>query len=290
MRGSKVRRFEGSRFEGSRFARSGTFAPSNLIRPWNLAPPHLRPFEPSHLYLLSSLKMDVFVIPVGRDRYELYCESQAVPAAPLEEPPDHGMAARLMNKFPILRRMQQRFAEMLEAAEERRHNPEAPAPEGWAGRLQQRMLAWVVERIAEQRLLWNLRGETAVVLVHPQDMTFEQVEALVRRHLRHDYERHLRWLLIDGVLLILAAALTIVPGPNIVAYYFIFRVVGHWLSMRGARRGLNVVTFSSQPSAALTELRDLVTLAPDVREQRIHDIATRLQLPHLRTFFERVAI
>ena len=234
--------------------------------------------------------MDVFVIPVGRDRYELYCESQAEPAAPLEEPPAGGFAARLMKTFPVLLRMRQRFTEMLEAAEERRHNPEAPTPEGWVGRLQHRMLAWVVERIAEQRLLWNLRGETAVTLVHPEDLAFEQVLVQVRRNLRQDYERHLRWLLIDGVLLILAAALTIVPGPNIVAYYFIFRVVGHWLSMRGARRGLDVVTFSSQPSAALTELRDVVALDPDVREQRIHDIAARLQLLHLRTFFARVAI
>ena len=57
-------------------------------------------------------------------------------------------------------------------------------------RTQERTLAWMVERIAEQRLLWNLRRETAAVLVHPQDMTFEQVLTLVRRKLQRDYERH----------------------------------------------------------------------------------------------------
>jgi hypothetical protein len=235
--------------------------------------------------------MDVFLIPVGPDRYELYCENQTDPATMATEQPEAtGFVARVSRKFPVLARMRQRFTEMLQAAEERRHDPNAPVPETRAGRLQHRMLAWVAERIAEQRLLWNLRGETEVVLGHPQDMTFEQVLPLVRKSLQHDYDRHLRWLLIDGLLMILAAALTIVPGPNIVAYYFVFRVVGHWLSMRGARQGLDRITFSSRPCPPLTELREVAGLAPEVREQRIHDIADRLQLPHLRTFFERVAV
>ena len=42
------------------------------------------------------------------------------------------------------------------------------------GRLQDRAFAWVVDRIAEQRLLWNLRGATAATVAHPNDMTFEQ--------------------------------------------------------------------------------------------------------------------
>jgi hypothetical protein len=235
--------------------------------------------------------MDVFVIPIGRDRYELYCESQVDPATTAADVPDAtGFAARVVRTFPILGRMRQRFTEMLQAAEERRHDPHAPMPESRAGRLQQRMLAWVAERIAEQRLLWNLRGQTAAVLVHPQDMTFDQVLPLVRQRLQHDYDRHFRWLIVDGVLLILAALLTIVPGPNLVAYYFIFRVVGHWLSMRGARQGLAKVTFTSRPCPTLTELREVAGLAKEIREQRIHDIADRLQLPHLRTFFDRVAV
>ena len=36
-------------------------------------------------------------------------------------------------------------------------------------------MAWVVERIAEQRLLWNLRGQTTATVAHPSDMTFDQV-------------------------------------------------------------------------------------------------------------------
>ena len=180
---------------------------------------------------------------------------------------------------------------MLEAAVQRQRQEDPDdEPQGWLARTQERMLAWIAERIAEQRLLWNLRRETAAVLVHPQDMTFEQVLTLVRRKLQRDYERHRLWLVIDTTLLIVSGVLAIVPGPNILAYYFIFRVVGHWLSMRGARQGLDRVHFSSRPCPPLSELRELAHLEPSQREQRIHDIAGRLRLANLATFYERIAV
>ena len=66
---------------------------------------------------------------------------------------------------------------MLRAAEERQRQGSTTSiqAEGWLARIQDRLIAWVAERIAEQRLLWNLRRQTAVVAAHPPDMTFEQV-------------------------------------------------------------------------------------------------------------------
>jgi hypothetical protein len=230
--------------------------------------------------LLSSLRMDVFVIPIGRDRYELYGE-QPLETEVGEEVPT-GFAGRLKHRFLI----------MLRAAEERR-NRKAGADEerkGFAGRLHERMMACIVERIAEQRLLWNLRGQTAATVAHPNDMTFDQVLVLVRRTLQRDYERHRLWLVIDALLLIASGALMLVPGPNIVAYYFAFRVAGHYLSMRGAAQGLHHITWTGSPCPPLGELRELAVLEPQARHQRIEDIAARLRLQHLSTFFERVAV
>jgi hypothetical protein len=51
-----------------------------------------------------------------------------------------------------------------------------------AGSAQERIIAWVAERIAEQRLLWNLRRQTDVRAAHPSDMSFEQVMTLIRRN------------------------------------------------------------------------------------------------------------
>ena len=225
--------------------------------------------------------MDVFVVPVGPDRYELYCET-AADAGEQDEPQPVG----------ILGKLRYRFSAMLKAAEERQHLPHdqhEPA-RTWLGRMQERTLAWVAERIAEQRLLWNLRKQTTAIAAHPQDMTFEQVMVLIRRMLRRDYERHRLWLAVDTCGLVASGLVMLVPGPNIVAYYFAFRVVGHWLSMRGATQGLNHVVWTGRPCPPLTELREVATLEPGARDARIHDVAARLRLQHLSTFFERVAV
>jgi hypothetical protein len=231
--------------------------------------------------------MDVFVIPIGHDRYELYGEQPAETVDVDEEPPS-GLIGRLRHKVSVA----------LRAAEERRHrtHPVQEEPQGFAGRMQDRMMAWVVERMAEQKLLWSLRGQTKATIAHPQDMTFDQVLALVRRVLQRDYDRHQRWMFIDGVLFVVTFVLLgplflLLPGiANLPALYFGFRAVGHWFSMRGAAQGIHRVEWTGRPCPPLGELRDLAALEPQVRHQRIHDVAARLRLQHLSTFFERVAI
>ena len=151
-------------------------------------------------------------------------------------------------------------------------------------------MAWVVERIAEQRLLWHLRRQTAAVAIYPDDMPFEQVMTLIRRILQRDYERHKVWLVVDTLGLIVSGLLVLVPGPNVLGYYFAFRVVGHWLSMRGAAQGLQRVTWTDSPSSELTTLRRVATLEPGEREHEVTVVAERLRLQHLITFFDRVAI
>ena len=224
--------------------------------------------------------MDVFVVPVGPEQYELYCEASHEDSLAPELAP-----------AGLLARLRYRFVEMLRAADARQHGEgETTAPLGLAGRLQERMLGWVVERIAEQRLLWQLRTQTAAVAVHPEEMPFEQVMVLIRRVLKLDFQRHRRWLVIDSLLLAVSGLLAIVPGPNLVAYFFAFRVVGHYLSMRGAAQGLRYVEWTGQPCPPLSELRDMARLDPAVRDARIHDVAARLGLLQFPTFFERVAI
>lgn len=226
--------------------------------------------------------MDVFVIPVGPSRYELYCEVADTSPAEHGVPPT-GLFGRLRHKF----------AAMLRTAEERQHRRRAGEEleaKGLMGRIQDRCMAWVVERIAEQRLLWHLRGQTAAVAIYPDDMTFDEVMTLIRRILQRDYERHKVWLVVDTLGLIVSGLLMLVPGPNMLGYYFAFRVVGHWLSMGGASQGLQRVTWEDSPSSELTILRRVATLEPGEREHEVTVVAERLRLQHLITFFDRVAI
>jgi len=222
--------------------------------------------------------MDVFVIPVGADRYELYCEHRTE-IEPDEDGPPAGWMARLLR----------RFGQILRDAEDQEQGvPLRETPRGLAGRLQARLMSWIVERIAEQRLLWNLRTRVAAVAVHPDDVPFEPVLAHVRRMLRRDYERHRFWLVIDAIGLAVTAVFTIIPGPNLLAYYFTFRVGGHWLSMRGALQGQHRVAWTGRPSAPLTSLRDVWSLTPAARRQRVREVADELRLARLPRFVDRV--
>ena len=160
-----------------------------------------------------------------------------------------------------------------------------------ARRLRDRLLRWVAEAIAEQRLLWHLRRQHEATLVYPDDLDGPQAMAITRGALQRDFERHRFWLIIDGLTtLALGPLFFLVPGPNLIAYYFLFRTVGHLLSMRGARHGLGHVVWQSSGSSALADLRQTIALAPRQRARQIRDIASRLRLEHFVTFFERTAI
>ena len=230
--------------------------------------------------------MDVYVVPIGPDRYELYCEVAYDPELSTAPPPD-GFIGRLKHKFTV----------MLRAAEERRHeHVDDHEDHGWVSRLQNRIMAWMAERIAEQRLLWNLRGEGEALAMHPDDMTFDQTQTLIHRMLQRDYDRHKVWLVVDGIaflvtFVVLGPVFLLIPGvANIPALYFGFRAVGHWLSMRGASQGLHRVAWSGRPCPPLTDLRRIAVMPPGERESHVHAVAARLRLQRFPTFFERVAL
>ena len=84
--------------------------------------------------------MDVFLVPVAEDRYELYCEEPDEVEHPSEPPP-----------AGFFRRMSHRFREMLaEAERDRRRDPadDAAPPKGLMARIKARTLRWVAESAA----------------------------------------------------------------------------------------------------------------------------------------------
>jgi hypothetical protein len=150
-------------------------------------------------------------------------------------------------------------------------------------------MRWVAESIAEQRLLWHLRRQASATFFYPNDLDEARAVAIRTKRILADFDKHRFWLAIDSLGFIASGLLMLVPGPNILAYYFAFRLVGHYLSLRGARQGLRFVEWRNVPSAPLAALRHAVHLEPDQREQRVNDVATELRLEHLAKFFERTA-
>jgi hypothetical protein len=226
--------------------------------------------------------MDVFLVPVAPDRYELYCEEpdEPEPAASAGAPPA-GLFRRLILGFR---------EQLAEAERARRQGPQpGDARRSFLGRAKARTLRWVAESIAEQRLLWQLRGKDAVLLVYPDDLTEAQARQLLKRSLQRDWERHRFWLVVDSLGAVGSALLILLPGPNFIGYYFLFRIVGHFFSLRGARQGLIRVTWTVDASAPLAVLRTMIDVAPDARAERVRDVASTLKLEHLASFFQRTA-
>jgi hypothetical protein len=231
----------------------------------------------------DATRMDVFLIPVGPERYEPYCEVADESAAGLgEAPASRGWWGRL----------HERFRSMMAAAERERQRPAADhdaAAGTWAGRVRRRTLRWMAEKVAEQRLLWHLRRQDAATLVFPSDMSIDAATAALRSCLRRDAERHRRWLVVDAALLLASSLLTVIPGPNVIWWFFAFRVVGHGLSWRGARHGLAGVRWTARPIDDLVALRQALRLRPGERASCVRDVASRLRLQHLARFVERTA-
>ena len=142
--------------------------------------------------------------------------------------------------------------------------------------------------MAEQRLLWRLRGQADVRAYHPSNLDDAGALRVIRNSLSTDSDRHLRWLVLDGVCLLISGLLAPFPGPNLLAYYFIFRVVGHFLAIRGARQGLRKVVWRLQSSAALGRLCDLGGVPHAERLEHVRGIERELGLTRLARFYERI--
>lgn len=225
--------------------------------------------------------MDVFLIPTTTsERYELYYEA-----------PNDDVVADVPETTGVIARMKRRFAEMLHEAEEwrQRRHEQHPEPVSRLSKLRRRIMGFVVERIAEQRLLWHMRKADEICARIPADLPEAETEPIIRTMLKRDADHHLKWMSIDLTLLLLSAPLVVIPGPNIPGFYFMFQVVGHYLSWRGAKRGLAGAGWTYKPSEDLSELRAVMALAPSQRPLRFRELADRLRLEHLASFCEDVA-
>lgn len=226
--------------------------------------------------------MEVYLVPIGRGRYELYCE-------PGEEPPRPEAGA----PAGFWRRWTDRFSEVL-AAVEREHDAvshaDAPRPRGAWARLRVRMISWTAEKVAEQRLLWRLRGKAQVLARIPDGLDADRAHSVIRGTLTSEFSRHRLWMVVNLLGGLAALALTPIPGPNVVGFYFTFRIVGHFFALRGARHGLTEVRWNLEPSTILAELCGLDRVPEEERERRVQAVADRLGLPRFGRFYSRVAV
>lgn len=147
----------------------------------------------------------------------------------------------------------------------------------------------LADSVAEHRLLWSLRHQESARLVHPDAVPAERALAWTRAEFRRDLNKHLFWCIVDGVLFLASGLIAPIPGPNLVAYYLIFRCGSHYLSLVGARRGLTHDFWQTTASPDLTAIGAALTLAPAARDVQLDAVSRRLGLERLTTFIRRAA-
>ena len=219
--------------------------------------------------------MVVYLVPAGPERFELYSE-------PPEDPdtqPDAG-ASRLRR---WLHNANLQWQGLVEAA---RRGSSTSRFALW----RDQVVCHLAESIAEQRTLWRLGSETGAGMRYPAGMDADRGRTILMAELAGARSHHLRWLLVDLTLFIATGVIAIVPGPNIFAYYMLFRVIGHCRSWWGARHGIVSVSWTFEADACLAELAALVNVPRAARARRVAAIAARLNLPRLSAFFDRVAV
>jgi hypothetical protein len=221
--------------------------------------------------------MDVYLVPLGRDRFDCYYEA----AEDETEEPSEGQG--------FFARLRARFNEQLREAERSRHQAAIEEPKTFLGRVHKRSLRWMAERIAEQRLLWHLRKATAATLHISADLPVDRADAIMRESMKRDAERHRNRMIPHTLVLIASGLVAIVPGPNLLAYLFTFTAVGHFLSWRGAANALNNVAWTITPDPSLTEIHRAFALAPDERHRVVLAAAERLHMPRMARFVEQMA-
>lgn len=224
--------------------------------------------------------MTVYLVPVGVSRYQLYVEIAAEESDGAAPSPDGSS---------WIARQVRRFRSMLAEAEQARLRRESGEPDTGSG-LWQAIMRRIAETVAEQRLLWHLRHESQAAIVHPDDLDGADALREVRAEFTRDVARHFRWMLIDGAIMaITGLVLTLIPGPNILAWYFTFRAIGHFFSWRGARKGLTQIEWRAEASAPLSRVRSALTLPSHERRLQLLAIGESLGLQHLAGFIERVS-
>src|SRR5215208_4275522 len=134
----------------------------------------------------------VFLVPLGRDHYELYTEPSDDDPSEAEAP--QGFFRRRLHRMHI------RWQEAVEMARR------GTATGRWA-----RMRDWAVcraaETIAEQRTLWSLRNVPTASLAYPSDLADSDAAAIRARLLTAARGHHGKWMVLDGLLFIASGAL-----------------------------------------------------------------------------------
>ena len=140
-------------------------------------------------------------------------------------------------------------------------------------RIKERYERVACEAFAGDRFVRRLRSfkKITVVLNRPIDPVL--VRTKLKQMIRDRSYHHLRWMIIDLFLLPLSLFIMVIPGPNLIGYYLLFRVFSHWQSYRSASQtrldqvDVCVDDRAQEVSALLRKTKDIKTGLMELRQK-----------------------
>ena len=124
----------------------------------------------------------------------------------------------------------------------------------------------------DEHLLRRLRHARTLAIDHPARMSPDLVKSLWGDLLKRRRRDHGFWVVVDSLLAAPAALLAVLPGPNVIGYWLLYRAIVHLLAILGARSGETVeTTFVPHPEL------DEAVMPGDAR--RIAELSEHLMIP-----------
>ena len=126
---------------------------------------------------------------------------------------------------------------------------------------------------ASDRFVRRLQKFKKIKVMLNQPIDPAVVRSRVKEMLRDRSYHHLRWLILDLLILPFTLVLMPVPGPNLIGYYLLFRVYSHWKAYRSASKtkfdevDVEVTQHAGEVRAALHGSKDIRTALHELRNK-----------------------
>jgi hypothetical protein len=111
----------------------------------------------------------------------------------------------------------------------------------------------------DEWMLSRLRTAGLIELHHPASRSEEEVAAIWQKYIAQQTTRHAVWLAVNGVVAPFSIVFAILPGPNVIGYWFLYRAIHHLLVVWGTirvRRGAVPITLHSRDALDVPVRRD----------------------------------
>lgn len=140
-------------------------------------------------------------------------------------------------------------------------------------RIKERYEQMACEVFAGDRFVRRLRRFKRITILLNKPIEPAIVKARLKQMLRDRSYHHLRWLIVDALLLPLSIFIMPLPGPNILGYYLLFRIYSHWKAFRSASRttledvDIQVSTHAHEVNAFIRKCKDVRTGLKELRKK-----------------------